>query len=198
MDKATIQFYNRHAQDYRARTANADLSSTITRFAAMIPAGGRVLDFGCGFGRDLSHFARLGFEVVGLEPSAQMAMLARDHARVRVIEGDATCLANETFDGIWACASLLHIPSRQIPGVLRALHERLVRGGAFYASVRMGLHQGRAADGRFFLDYQPEQLDQLLHALPWHTRQTWLTSDADAARPDITWINWLGVKPALQ
>lgn len=194
MDEATVQFYDKNAQAYIDRTSRADLSSILDRFLERIPSRGRVLDYGCGFGRDIDYFESHGLKVVGVDPSQEMARIARLSTNAKIIVGDVFSLGDEKFDGIWACASLLHVPQREIVAVLEALYRTLAPGGTFYASVRLGSLEHRHSDGRYFVDYQPDQFQLLLGALPWQSHELWLSPDADPQRRDLSWINWLGKK----
>jgi SAM-dependent methyltransferase len=100
----------------------------------------RILDFGCGPGRDLKVFAALGHEAVGLDGSAEFAAMARQDSGCEVLEQDFLALDLRTafFDGVYANASLFHVPGVELPRVLRDLHAALKPGGVLFASIPHG------------------------------------------------------------
>lgn len=198
VDKQTVAYYDKNSQAYMLRTGSADLSRTLDRFLRLVPSGGRVLDYGCGFGRDIRYFEAHELRVVGLDPSREFVEIARRQTSSELILGDVFTLRNQSFDGIWACASLLHVPSRDVGAVLAALYQCLAPGGAFYASVRLGTGEHRSPDGRLFVDYEPEQFAFLLDQFCWQDRDLWLSADADPQRRDFCWVNWLGTKPKVE
>ena len=109
--RSTLAYYNSHADEFVRRTRNLDLSATREAFTALLPRAGRILDAGCGSGRDSLAFLEGGFSVTAFDGSNALAQLASTLTGLRVL-----CLrfaeltfASE-FDGVWACASLLHLP----------------------------------------------------------------------------------------
>src|SRR4051812_32992697 len=118
--KDTIAYYDRNAADFAAQTADLDLGPLHDRFLVHVGAGGRILDAGCGVGRDALAFAQRGYEVVAFDASPAMARLARarvdNRLVVHLMRFEAmTWLA--AFDGIWTCASLLDVPECSFPDV---------------------------------------------------------------------------------
>lgn len=196
MDRRTVEYYDSHTEEYVARTAGADLTQLHDRFLAHIPRGGRVLDFGCGFGRDMHAFQRRGYDVVGLDPSSEMITIASRVPGAECHLGDVFALRNEArFDGIWACASLVHVAKTEMVEVMKRLVSWLAPCGVLYFSVRSGTSEHRMPDGRLYSDYNEREVAQLMQKFPgFETQELWLSSDSDASRTEITWINWLGVK----
>ena len=138
----TLAHYDRHAQDYWAGTRDHDVSQNIDALLQHIQASPpfELLDFGCGPGRDLKAFKALGHRVVGLEGSPQLAALARTRSGCDVIEQRFLDLdlPHGHFDGVFANAVLAHVPSQELPRVLRELHATLKAGGVLFCSNPRG------------------------------------------------------------
>lgn len=149
---STVRYYDRHAESYAASTRSIDTSERIQRFAALLPPHGRVLDVGCGAGRDLLQLGALGFEVSGLDISPALAAIARRASRREVLVADLRTidLPTEGFDGIWAMASLLHLGRSELPEVLLKLTSALRPGGTLFASVKRGVGEVVDGTGRWF------------------------------------------------
>ena len=108
----TIKYYEEHAEEFAANTINADMEEIRRRFLAYLPERARILDFGCGTGRDTRAFLELAYEVTALDGSESMCRIASDFTGtpVRCMNFlDYTPADGEYYDGIWACASLLHL-----------------------------------------------------------------------------------------
>ena len=161
-DRRTLDYYQHHAQEYIARTANLPLGRLQKMLAAVLPPQATILDLGCGSGRDLAFFRRCGFTAIGIDYIPAFAKASSRYAPV--IRGDITRLpfADCCFDGIWACAVLLHLTPA---AVLRALTEirRVSKGGAgVLISVKKGQGEMRDSDGRYFCLFDQTQLQSLL------------------------------------
>ena len=138
-----IEYYDANAQAFFDRTVDADMTDLQARFAARLPLGGRVLDAGCGSGRDSRAFRDMGFQVSAIDGSAELAKLAREYAGVPVQVMDFREVAwREAFDGVWACASLLHLKPADLPGAVRRLRDALVPGGHLEMSFQYGDAEG--------------------------------------------------------
>ena len=138
----TLAHYNGHAQAFWEGTREHDVSQNIQALLDAITAGPpfEILDFGCGPGRDLMTFKTLGHHAIGLEGSAPLAALARANSGCIVLEQNflKLDLADASFDGVFANASLFHVPSHALPRVLRELHDALKPGGVLFSSNPRG------------------------------------------------------------
>lgn len=150
--RASADWYEANAETFFARSLAAEMLPQLKDFAGRLPAGGRVLDAGCGSGRDARALKDLGFQVTATEAAPALARLAEAHAGlpVQVLTFDQMAW-REAFDGIWACASLLHVARAELPEVLRRLRDALVPGGVWFMSFKHGT-QERLANGRWFTD----------------------------------------------
>lgn len=139
---ATLRHYDERAAAFWEGTRDHDVRQNIAALLRHIEGAPpwRILDFGCGPGRDLMAFRALGHEPIGLDGSTELAALARTHSGCEVWAQDflALDLPPERFDGIFANASLFHVPRSQLPRVLRELHAALKPRGVLFASNPRG------------------------------------------------------------
>lgn len=149
----TLAHYNERAEAFWEGTRGHDVEQNIEALLRHVSAEtpNRILDFGCGPGRDLATFRGLGHEAIGLEGSPVLAAMAREHSGCDVWEQDffALQLPAGHFDGIFANASLFHVPCQQLPGVLKALNATLKPGGVLFASNPRGENQEGWSRGRY-------------------------------------------------
>jgi SAM-dependent methyltransferase len=142
---STLAHYNLHADAYWQGTRDHDVSQNIATLLRHLPGAApqRILDLGCGPGRDLQTFAELGHKAIGLEGASQVAAMARRHSGCVVWEQNLLALALPTaaFDGVFANAVLFHVPGAALPSVLLALHATLKPGGVLFSSNPRGQGQ---------------------------------------------------------
>ena len=187
----TTDYYNLHASEFAARTFELDLSAVQNHFTSHLRPGMRILDFGCGSGRDSLYFLSQGFKVDAIDGSAEMCRIASDRTGIPVQQmlfEDFS--ASSQYDAIWACASLLHLPCNEIKRVLAALTEALRPNGILYTSFKYGTFEGER-NGRYFVDMTPASFAQLLHEaeIPHLLQEeVWLTEDIRADRTE-KWLN---------
>ena len=151
----TLDHYNQRADDFWEGTRDHDVSQNIETLLAHIQVPPlrpiAILDFGCGPGRDLKAFADLGHRAVGLEGSARFAEMARAHSRCEVLQQDflKLNLPAAEFDGVFANASLFHVPRQELPRVLAELRATLIPNGVLFASNPRGDNSEGWNNGRF-------------------------------------------------
>ena len=138
----TLAHYELNAEEFWEGTRGHDVSQNIAALLQFIDAKPpfKLLDFGCGPGRDLKTFKELGHHPTGLEGAAQLAAMARSHSGCDVLQQNflALDLPEAHFDGVFANAVLFHVPSQALPGVLTKLHATLKPGGVLFSSNPRG------------------------------------------------------------
>ena len=153
ISELTIVHYDRSAEEYRDGTRDHDVSQNYTAFLDAIEGDHpySILDLGCGPGRDLHHFRSLGHDVVGLDGSKEFVAMARSYAGCEVLHQDflAMALPESRFDGVFANASLFHVPSQELPRVLLELSATLKPRGVLFCSNPRGNNQEGFSGGRY-------------------------------------------------
>lgn len=192
MDDMTTAYYRRNADAFYADTITVGMEPLYQRFLPRIPSGGHILDAGCGSGRDSRAFIERGFRVTAFDASPELVRLASRHIGREVL---AMRLEDthwhRHFDGIWACASLLHVPAMGLPNVMSRLARALKPSGTLYASFKHGKGE-REHNDRRFTDLDEPGLAALLAQVPGLTPiETWVTADLRPGRSAETWLNIL-------
>lgn len=187
----TMTYYQRNAQTFFDATVGVDMSSLYAPFLSQVVPGGRVLDAGCGSGRDAKAFNALGYQVEAFDASAEMVELAAAYSGLPVRQMTFNMLeAEERYDGIWCCASLLHLPQAELPEAMRRLAHSLKPGGVWYLSFKYGAGE-REKEGRHFTDLNETGLEALVAALPQVSIvEQWMTQDKRPERDEV-WLNAL-------
>ncbi len=188
----TLQYYNDNASAFSEGTVDVAFSELQERFLSYLKPGTRILDLGCGSGRDSKAFLAKGFQVVAVDGSEELCRLASAHIGQEVI--CATFQDYEPdglFDGIWACASLLHLKYDEIAPVIARMAAHLAPGGCFYASFKYGDFKG-LRNGRYFTDMTEERFACILKQLPGLTlAEQFVTEDVRPGRVE-KWLNgWM-------
>ena len=151
ISEVTIAHYDRFAEAYREGTRDHDVDQNYAALLGAIEGDPpySILDLGCGPGRDLRYFRSLGHDAVGLDGSTEFVAMARSYSGCDVLQQDflAMELPESRFDGIFANASLFHVPSQELPRVLTGLSETLrPRGVLFCSSPRGNNEEGLSGD----------------------------------------------------
>ena len=153
LSAATLAHYEQRAESFRDGTRDHDVSQNIGALLRHIDATPpfTILDFGCGPGRDLTTFASLGHIAIGLDGAGRFAEMARAESGCEVWQQDflALDLPDGHFDGVFANASLFHVPSRELPRVLRQLRTSLAAGGVLFSSNPRGANEEGWNGGRY-------------------------------------------------
>lgn len=189
-DDPTLRFYSENAALY-ARHATQPTGQRLDAFLAALPPGGKILELGCGNGRDAAHMLARGFDVEATDGTPELAAeagkrLGRPVAILRFEDLDAT----GAYDGIWASASLLHVPAETLVDVLTRIRRALRSGGIFTASFKAGTGEGRDALGRYYNYPDAESLLATYRSASWTepTLETAAGSGYDGQPTDWLWV----------
>lgn len=162
----TLNYYDQHAEDFFAGTRNHDVSQNIMSLLHYIEVEPpfNILDFGCGPGRDLKELTKMGHIAAGLDGSKCFAAMARDYSRCEVWQQDFLKLDLPTkhFDGVFANASLFHVPSQALPRILRELHMTLKPGAVLFSSNPHGNNEEGWNHGRYGVYYNLDTWQHLM------------------------------------
>ena len=185
-------YYEAHADEFIKRTAEIALDDLYQPFLSRLPEHAQILDAGCGTGRDGAIFQAAGYRVTAIDASPAMVHAARSRGlQARVLTFQRMKFASE-FDGIWACASLLHVPHKEIPNVLDRFASALKPNGILYVSLKEGSGERVAKDGRFFSYFRQDEFAELLtEGRRFTLLKSWPTHAADSSGKDWPWLNFL-------
>lgn len=191
----TLQYYDQNANAFAENTRTAEMRDTRRRFSACLPPEGYILDFGCGSGRDTRAFLEAGFRVDAVDGSGELCALASAYTGIEVRQMLFQELdAVEKYDGIWACASILHLPKDELAAVIRKTEAALKRGGTIYASFKYGSFEG-IRRGRYFTDFTEKTLKDFWESeTSTQITDLWISGDVRPDRKDERWINLLARK----
>lgn len=158
-DKETLAVYAAKISDYAALVNSGSIAPSLKAFAVGLPAGGSVLDWGCGAGNSAAAFRDLGFQVTATDASPEFADLVKQSYGIAVrVESFDDLVAEGLYDGIWASFSLLHAAKVRFPAHLAAAHRALKPGGRFYLGMKLGEGEQRDGIGRFYAYYTEDEL----------------------------------------
>lgn len=188
------EFYDANARAFISTTRDVDMSDIQRRFLAALPIvdgkPARILDAGSGSGRDALAFRLLGHKVEAFDASPAMVAATQQHAGVPVRQMRFENFVWEhPFEGIWACASLLHVAAEDLPAVINRLATHLTHGGALYLSFKLGTGE-RVKDGRRFTDLTEDSLATLLDGCgAFGQPDIWQSRDRRPDRASEMWVN---------
>lgn len=213
MPDRTLAYYDHNAEAFTAGTLASDMGAIRSRFLAALPAAPSapatpsapavlsipaapcILDLGCGSGRDAKAFLDLGYRVEASDGSEELCRLASAYTGIPVKHMLFQELSEkERYDGIWACASILHMEKKSLPGMLHRIAAALKPGGILYTSFKYGDFEGMRG-GRYFSCFTEETLVSLMAQEPeLDAFDIWLTQDVRPGREEEQWINMLAMR----
>ena len=186
----TLDYYNENAIEFYHGTINVDFNENQYKFAKLFEKKTFILDFGCGSGRDAKFFIDMGFKVEAIDGSEEMCKLSSEYTGLNV-----KCMlfseldAIDKYDGIWACASILHLPKPELKEVLRKMLVAIKDEGYIYTSFKYGTFEGER-NGRYFTDFTEKAFEEFVIDVPMlDIKEMWVTSDVRQGRKDEKWLN---------
>ena len=183
-------YYHEHSKQFIEDTFECDMNELYRFFEAHLNEKGTILDLGFGSGRDALYFQSKGYEVYAIDPEIEFVKHGQEISLKHVYQGKAETMEFcNLFDGIWACASLLHVPSKDLNLAFRKCAIALKERGIMYASFKYGDFEGER-NGRYYLDINETSIKKYLQDTGLTIIETSLTEDV---RPDKDekWINFL-------
>jgi 2-polyprenyl-3-methyl-5-hydroxy-6-metoxy-1,4-benzoquinol methylase len=192
----TIDYYNNNSQAFYDRTINSDITESYEKFLKYLPEKATILDAGCGVGRDIKYFLSKGHSVSAFDASEKMVELAYRETGVNVTQSTFQELNFENmFDGIWAQASLLHVPYDVTQDVYKKIHHSLKPNGIFYASYKYGDSYMETPERDFYNMNENKVMPYLMGL--FNVIELWQEKDNRsklAPSPDGMWLNFIARK----
>ena len=188
----SIEYYNKNALEFYNNTVSVDMTQMCEEFIKLVKPEGKILDAGCGSGRDTLFFLSRGLQVVSIDASDEMVRLSSELTGQKTIKMQFQEMEFvEEFDGVWACASLLHVNRSEIDDVIEKISRNLKHDGIFYASFKYG-EEEVMRNSRLFNSYNENTLKNLFekHKV-FSIIKVWKTQDNRPDRQDEFWINIL-------
>lgn len=189
-----MNYYDQNAQEFFDGTINVDMASLYSEFIPLIPKESFILDAGCGSGRDSKAFLDLGFKVHAIDASEELGKLAEKQINQAVeITTFQQFSSPQSFDAIWACASLLHVPMTELPQAFNNLANHLKPKGVFYCSFKYGDDEVER-NGRKFTNLNESLLNDMISDSLITISRTWCTPDLREGRESEKWLNAILIK----
>ena len=161
---STIQYYNQNAEEYFKETINIDIENFHKKFISLLPNNAKIIDIGCGSGRDVKAFSEMGYNTIGLDIAENLSATAKQHLNIDIIyENMINWKSSEPFDGMWCCGSLLHLHDDELQSFLQNLKYNLKQDGIIFISVKEGIPTGTNKDGRYFHNYTQNEICNILN-----------------------------------
>lgn len=187
----SIDYYERYANAYYENTVEWSMEDVMSRFLELLPENAEVLDLGCGSGRDTVALEDAGCYVTPMDGSMEMCRLAEILTDKEVLHMTFEEMDfDEVFDGIWACASLLHVPEKDMQRIMKKVIDALVPGGVLYMSFHYGEDE-EYRNGRLFHDYTEHTIRGVMRRIAdADIEDIWVTEDS-GSREGNAWLNVL-------
>ena len=190
MKAKTIEYYNENVSKFVNDTQDVVFCATQDLFLSYLNEGNSILDLGCGSGRDTKYFLSKGYKVDATDGSEEIFKVASDYTGINV----KCLLFNELdeidkYDGIWACASILHLYRDDLIDVFHRIARALKDNGILYTSFKYSEFEG-VRNGRYFTDFTLESFNEFQTNIPeFIIEKKWITRDVRAGREDEKWLN---------
>jgi SAM-dependent methyltransferase len=190
MVNTTIRFYDENAKEFVENTINSNMNDHYAVFEKQFSKGARILDAGCGSGRDSKYFLEREYRVEAFDASKEMVRISSELTGIEVKQATFDDIEYEGFfDGIWACASLLHVTKSEMAATINRLSGMLRSNGVFYMSFKYGESEYIKGD-RNFTCYTEDSFRKVLLQMPNLAEvKLYKTTDVREGRQDEFWLN---------
>lgn len=187
---STIEYYNKYAHKFVEGTVDVEFQSMQNKFLSKLEKGAKILDFGCGSGRDTKYFLDKGFLVEAIDGSEELCKIASAYTGIKVKQMLFQELEEcAKYDGIWACSSILHLPLNDLKYVIEKMIRALKDDGIIYTSFKYGIFEGER-NGRYFTDMTEATFTNLVKDIAKVSlEEYWITSDVRPGRGEEKWLN---------
>lgn len=186
----TLNYYNKNAREFADETVNVNFTEIQDLFLEYVPEGGKILDFGCGSGRDTKYFLNKGYNVDAIDGSEELCKIASNYTEISVKKmkfEELDCIG--VYDGIWACASILHVANKELPNILRKMTDAVKNGGVIYTSFKYGEFEGYR-NGRYFIYHTEASFKKIIEDIPKLViEKLWVSDDVRVERGEEQWLN---------
>lgn len=194
IEDETLNYYNNMAREFVANTVDVTFTEIQDTFLSYLHNGAQIMDFGCGSGRDTKYFLDKGYDVDAVDGSEELCRLATEYTGIHVKQMFFEELdANEEYDGVWACASILHVQKTKLPDIIKRISRAVKKDGIVYLSFKYGDFEGMK-NGRYFTYLTEEMLHQLLDegeekGYKFVIEKMWISGDVRENRGGERWLN---------
>jgi SAM-dependent methyltransferase len=178
---ATQKSYQSTANEFAANVADLAPVESIEKFIKLMPRHAKMIDIGCGSGRDAKIFSEKGIAVLGIDFCSELIEIAKAHAPLaefQLLDIEEACFPADSFDGAWACCSLQHLPKKTLPMILAKIHSFLKPRAVFYLTLKKGSGEVfekdlryKEAPEKFWAFYEEEELREMVQSAAFTLRE---------------------------
>ena len=188
--KTTLEYYNEHAEKFIQGTVDVEFHEIQDKFINYLSKDAKILDFGCGSGRDTKYFLDHGFLTDAIDGSIKLCEYASAYTGIQVKNMLFEELnENEKYDGIWACSSILHLNKFELTKVFPLMVKALKKDGIIYTSFKYGNYEGMM-NGRYFTYFTEDSFNLFISDIKGlKIKELWISTDARPNRGDEKWVN---------
>lgn len=186
----TIDYYNKNAKAFASDTTDCKFNTIQDGFLSYLPQNSHILDLGCGAGRDSKYFKENGYTVTALDASMELCKMTENLINQKVICTTFQDMSfDNKFDGIWACASLLHLQNNELPEIIEKCLNLLSNNGVFYLSFKYGDFAGYKGD-RYFTYLTEGSFNNIIKRFTGISiKRIFVSNDVRPNRENEKWLN---------
>ena len=189
---STIEYYDNNAKKYFDLTVNANMQLQYDSFLKFVKREGKILDFGCGSGRDSLYFKNHGYDVTAIDGSEEMCKLARVYTGLDVRCMDFNDFHEvDSYDGIWACGSLCHIERKDMLDMLIRLRDALMEDGHIFIAMKKGLGEEITEEGRYYTYLEFDEMEDLAEKANLKNMMVYMSKSVSNPNESKYWNNFI-------